>query len=102
MQNINAREAVQMILSEQKISTMRFENLENSQDEIKALIKDTNTKLDTNTSHIYQRIDECMKTVNSKMDDGFKTYDAKFWGLAITIITMLGAGLIALIIKGHL
>lgn len=67
-----ASEAIQAVRSHEQYDTMRFTS-----------------------------ISEGMARIEKKMEDGFKSYDAKFWGLAISVIGMLGTGVLALIIKGH-
>jgi hypothetical protein len=72
-----ASEAIQALRSHDALDTLRFENMDKQYNEIKELIEAT----------------------NKKIDDGFKSYDGKFWSLAITTITLLATAVAALLIR---
>lgn len=72
-----AQEAIQLFRSHEKTDNLQFAHMAGKQEEIKILIAE----------------------VVKEMRSGFKSYDAKFWGLAILTITLLGGGLITLLLK---
>lgn len=94
-----ASEAIMAVRSEAKLTLLRFGSMEKSQEDIKKLIHEADRKIETNTTAIYDKIDECMIATNKKIDDLASKYDAKFWSLAIIIIAALLAGMVGLIVK---
>lgn len=70
-----ASEAIQALRSHDALDTLRFENMEQQYQDIKNLIAET----------------------NKKIDQGFKSYDSKFWTLATSIIFLLVGGISCLI-----
>lgn len=92
-----ASEVMQSFHSEQRQTDLRFTHMAESQQEIKRLIEETDTKIDTNTTALYIKID----ALNNKIDDLSTKYDAKFWALALIVIAGLLGGLITLFAKGH-
>lgn len=70
-----AQEAIQAMRSHEAVDHLRFENMENKFEDIKELISNT----------------------NKKIDNIAKSYDNKFWTLAITIIFALVSGIATLV-----
>jgi hypothetical protein len=62
-----AAEAIQALRSHDSMDTLRFENMARQHEEVKQLITD----------------------LRKDMVTGFKSYDGKFWSLAITVIATL-------------
>lgn len=88
MQDFRARgmatEATQAIRSHEALNNLQFAQMDQRQQELKDSV-----------DGIYGKID----TVCAEMRTGFKSYDNKFWSLAITIITGLAAIVCALVYK---
>jgi hypothetical protein len=62
-----ASEAMAALRSHEKFNELEFKVMQTSHDEIKSLITD----------------------LRKDMNSGFKSYDAKFWSLAVTVISLL-------------
>jgi hypothetical protein len=62
-----AAEAIQTCRSHEQLDILRFTNMERQHHEIKVMFE----------------------SLTSEMREGFKSYDAKFWSLAITLIVTL-------------
>lgn len=88
MQDFRARgmatEAIQAIRSHEALNNLQFMTMDNRQQELKDSV-----------DGIYGKIDG----VCTEMREGFKSYDNKFWSLAVTIIGGLIAIVCALVYK---
>ena len=72
-----ASEAISSVRSHERMVDLQFKGVENA-------LHAQNEK--------YDEIKEMIAAVEAKMEVGFKTYDSKFWSLAITtILTLVGA-----------
>lgn len=71
-------EAIAALRSHERLDDLKFQNIDKT---IMAMQKDIENKID--------EVKEMIETTNSTMANGFKSYDQKFWSLAIALIFIL-------------